>query len=429
MTDGSAWTTAAGTTDRDAAAGGPVATSAPTAAWTSSALPGAVYGEPLIWDGSVYVATEADTVEALSATTGADQWSLTLGTPVPAGDLPCGDISPTVGVTSTMVIDPTTGTLFASAELLGTDGAVHHDLFAVDLATHRVAWSRDLDQPGWAAADQLQRTGLALDGDEVLVGFGGNYGDCGRYHGWVVGVPVSGQGGDAAYQVPTANQGAIWAPSGITVGSTGTAYVDTGNGSATAGQPFDHGDAVIALSPALQEVGVFAPTDWATLNADDLDLGSSAPVVVAGDRLLQIGKPGVAYLLDAADLGGIGGQLADLSVCFSSGGVAVAGADAYVPCLKDGTLAEVVVGTGSTLTAGWTWSAPDGGVGSPTVAYGAVWLLDAAAGTLEAVDPATGATRWSLPVGIGTIEHFEGVSAADGLLVVAGGRAVEAVRP
>ena len=52
-------------------------------------------------DGQVFVATENDTVDALSATTGAVDWSSHLGTPVPAGSLPCGDISPTVGITGT----------------------------------------------------------------------------------------------------------------------------------------------------------------------------------------------------------------------------------------------------------------------------------------------------------------------------------------
>ena len=70
-------------------------------AWTSTGLDGQLYGEPLVSGGRVYVATENDTVYALSATTGAVLWSTHLGTPVPSGSLPCGDISPTVGITGT----------------------------------------------------------------------------------------------------------------------------------------------------------------------------------------------------------------------------------------------------------------------------------------------------------------------------------------
>ena len=74
-------------------------------AWTSPVLDGQLYGEPLVSDGRVIVATENDTVYALSSTTGSVEWSTHLGTPVPSGSLPCGDISPTVGITGTPVID------------------------------------------------------------------------------------------------------------------------------------------------------------------------------------------------------------------------------------------------------------------------------------------------------------------------------------
>ncbi len=40
-------------------------------AWTSPALDGEIYGEPLVWSGRIYVATENDTVYALSPGTGA----------------------------------------------------------------------------------------------------------------------------------------------------------------------------------------------------------------------------------------------------------------------------------------------------------------------------------------------------------------------
>ena len=71
-----------------------VRTAAPV--WTSPAVDGQIYGEPLVYAGRVYVATENDTVYALSAATGAVVWSTHLGHPVPAASLPCGDITPTV---------------------------------------------------------------------------------------------------------------------------------------------------------------------------------------------------------------------------------------------------------------------------------------------------------------------------------------------
>ena len=406
---------------------GPAIAGAPTAAWTSQPVDGPVYGEPLVYDGQVFVATENDTVYALSASTGAVQWSDHLATPVPSGMLPCGDITPTVGITSTMVIDPSSGTLFTSAALVsGT--SVRHTVYAFDIATHRLLWSRDVDQPGWNAAAQLQRAGLALSAGHVIVGFGGNYGDCGDYHGWVVGVPESGNGLLLSYQVPTAREGAIWAPAGVTVDAAGDVFVVTGNGSAGAGQPFDHGDSVIELSPALTELGYFAPSNWAQDNADDGDLGSTAVMLLGGSRMFIVGKQHTAYLLDAATLGGIGGQMASTDVCNSRGGNAYLAPDAYVVCTDDGTVDQVRVGPGSTLARGWTWISPTGEAGSPTIAGGVLWTVDIGASVLYGVDLSTGTTLYTVPLTTGTPPHFAAPSAAGGMLVVAGASRVEAFR-
>ena len=52
-------------------------------AWTSPTLDGELYGEPLVSNGRVYVATEDDTVYSLSAATGKVVWSTHVATPVP----------------------------------------------------------------------------------------------------------------------------------------------------------------------------------------------------------------------------------------------------------------------------------------------------------------------------------------------------------
>src|SRR3984885_9634994 len=57
--------------------------------WSTAALDGQLHGEPLASRGRVYVATENDTVYALSAATGKVVWSRHLATPVPASSLPC----------------------------------------------------------------------------------------------------------------------------------------------------------------------------------------------------------------------------------------------------------------------------------------------------------------------------------------------------
>lgn len=422
----SSWTTYGGSFARRSVDSlDPAPAHAPSEAWTSHSLDGPVYGQPLIDQGQVVVATENDTVYGLSTTNGAILWSDHLASPVPSGMLPCGDISPFVGVTSTMVIDPTTGVLYLSAEQL-SDGAVAHVLYAIDLATHQVRWNRTMDQAGWDAPAQLQRAGLALTNGHVLVGFGGNDGDCGSYHGWVVGVPESGSGPLLSYKVPTAKGGAIWAPAGITVDSSGDVYVATGNGAAMPGEAFDHGNAVVRLSPNLAEEQYFAPSSWAEDNAGDLDLGSTAPILLGNGQLFVVGKQATAYLLEAQALGGIGGQAASLGACNARGGNAYLAPYAYVVCPDSGQIVQVRVGPGKVLGKGWIWSSPGGGAGSPTIARGVLWTIGAGANVLYGVDLATGSTRDRLPLHTGTPEHFAAASAAEGLIVVAGSRAVEA---
>jgi outer membrane protein assembly factor BamB len=422
---GAEWTTYGGSPARTSAdTAEPARAGPPSEAWTSPSLDGAVYGEPLVFGGQVLVGTENDTVYALSARTGTVAWSVHLGDPVPAGALPCGDIEPTVGITSTMVVDPATRTLFASAATW--DGsAVRHVLVALGLDSHAVRWRRDLDQPGWSSPAQLQRAGLALDGDEVLVGFGGNYGDCGRYTGWLVGVPASGSGGLATYRVPTAREGAVWAPPGPAVDGSGDVYLATGNGAAGPGQAFDHGNSVIELSPALAELGYFAPAAWARDSASDLDLGSTSPVLLGGGLAFQVGKQATGYLLSTTRLGGIGAALSSLPLCNSRGATAYRASALFVVCSDDGTIDQVLV-HGTQLARGWTWRSPTGGSGSATVAGGELWALDHGASRLYGVDPASGATAVSLALRTGTLSPFAGVSAGEGLLVVAGARAVEA---
>ncbi len=427
MTPTTSWTTYGGNYARTSLdATDPARTTAPAEAWKSQALDGAVYGEPLVFGGDVFVATENDTVYGFSASTGAPVWAPDhLASPAPSGDLPCGDITPTVGITSTMVIDPTSGTLFASGATL-SGSAVRHFLYAIKASTGKVLWSRDIDQ-SWDSAAELQRISLGITDGYVLVGFGGNFGDCGDYNGWVLGIPESGSGPSLSYKVPTAREGAIWAPGGVTVDSSGDVFVATGNGSAQAGQAFDHGDTVIELSPQLHELGYFAPSNWAQDNGDDGDLGSTSPVLLGNGDLFIVGKEQTAYLLRSSLLGGIGGQVASLPLCSSKGASAYEAPDVYVVCDSAGRITQVQVGPGDSLHQGWSWSSPSGDASSPTIAEGVLWTVDLRASVLYGIDLGTGATRFSVRLGVGTLEHFVAPSAAMGMLFVAGTGGVEAL--
>lgn len=127
-------------------------------------LDGDVYGQPLVYGSNVYVATENDTVYALSAATGQVVWSRHLATPVPSTDLPCGDIDPSVGITGTPVIDPAPGAIYVVADTLN-GSTIQHQLFGLNLSdgSPTAGLPIGVDPAGSIAKNQLQRAALALD--------------------------------------------------------------------------------------------------------------------------------------------------------------------------------------------------------------------------------------------------------------------------
>ena len=344
-------------------------------AWTRR-LGGAVYGQPLIIGGTVVAATESDQVYGLSRATGRVLWDVRVGGggAVPLSAQPCGNLDP-LGITGTPVYDRATGLVYAVAEVTGGTKV----LAGIRVSDGKLVLSRDIPAPDHAAAYDQQRGALALAAGRVYVAFGGHYGDCGPYRGSVVAVPASGHGPILSYIVPTRKQGGIWAAGGPVVGRGTTIYVATGNGAARQ-PPFDGSDSVIALSPTLHPISVFAPRRWPQDNAGDLDLGSMSPALLPDGRILQVGKSGIGYLLNARALGGVGGQLADGGVCPAFGGAAVSQSVVYVPCSGTGMTAVSVAGGRIRVL----WRGPAAANGSPVVGGGAVWVADWTSGTLYA---------------------------------------------
>lgn len=398
---------------------------APSPAWTSAPLDGQVYGEPLVAFGRVFVATENDTLYALAADDGRVLWSTHLASPVPAGDVPCGDISPAVGITGTPVVDAARQELFAVADELA-DGTPSHHLVGVDLYSGKVLLDETVDPPGADPAAILQRTGLALYATRVVFGFGGNYGDCGTYHGWVVSLPLGG-GSALRYEVDATSgerQGAVWMGGAAPEVGAGGLWVAVGNGSETSPSHYDGSDAVVELDPAMHVLQFFSPTDWFSDNAHDLDLGSTAPALLPDGLAVQAGKAGIAYLLRQVSLGGVGGQLATKPVCTGDGaygGDAVTGTVVYLPC-RSGL--EAVTVDPSTGSMSLLWRAAAHPYGSPIVAGGLIWSVGG--GTLYGIDPRTGATAVHLSVGT-QANHFTTPATGDGLLLVSGGGGVHVV--
>ena len=399
---------------------GPIRLAGAHRVWVSRALDGQLYGEPLVAGTTVIVATEDDTVYALNAANGKVRWSTHVGTPVAASALPCGDIAPTVGISSTPAIDTGRGEVFVVADVSGRRGPAH-ELVGLRLSSGAVELRQGVDPSGIDTSATLQRVALTLDSGRVVFGFGGNYGDCSTYHGWVVSVPEAG-GPIATYEIDPAagdGQGAVWmggaAPE---VDTRGDIWFAAGNGSVdTAGRPYDGSDSVVELTPALKLVQYFAPTDWASDNAHDRDLGSSAPALLGDGLAVQAGKSDTAYLLSQSKLGGVGGQLATLgSFCGMDvdGGAAVVGDIAYEPC-EAGVEAVAVATSPPSLRVLWRAS---GVSGPPIVAGGFVWAMSQN-GDLDAFNALSGAMRQHLSIG-SVANHFPTPSVGDGRLLAPG---------
>ncbi len=298
--------------------------------WTAT-LDGHIYAAPLYvggvmvegqWRNAVYVATENNLIYAVDAETGAALWQpYFLGIPGSRDLLDCGSISPNIGITSTPVIDLDTGTLYAVGLVREGDSQLFR-MAAVDIATglSRSGWPVTIRPP--ASPDTRvtsNRGALLLANGRVYIPFGGYAGDCGRYHGWVVSLDKSNPMAPPLYWRTLGTDdhrgSGIWAPGGLAADESGQIYAATGN--SFAAPALDYSNGVLRLAANLSFSGqprdFFVPSNWSNLNDMDLDLGSSAPMLLPiqpgwrTPKLIFIaGKYGVGHLLDREHLGGVG---------------------------------------------------------------------------------------------------------------------------
>ncbi|HEV1998798.1 MAG TPA: PQQ-binding-like beta-propeller repeat protein [Candidatus Dormibacteraeota bacterium] len=428
---------------------------------TSATLDGKVYAEPLAFNGSVYVATENNTIYALDSSTLATQWSVHFHAAAPLSEVQaasavgCGGISP-LGITGTPVIDPAvglSGTLFAVEETWDNNaGVTHamHQLVKLDLNSH--LWSASsADPPGvpthsdsqnvTSTGVEQQRAALALAGGHVIVNYGGRGGDCGRYHGYVVSANESDLAVVGSFATtPDFTAAGLWGPSGPAVDGSGNVFVATGNSGALGecsipkcgndNSHYEYSESVLRLNSTAGLIDSWAPGNWQDLNTTDTDVGSIGPTLLDGGLLFQGGKEGVGYLLVRAQLsgkvgGGIGGQAFSARVCHSNsdqmfGGAAYFNGVVYVGC-SDGLAALSVDTANATFTTLW-YNTTDflGRSQPPIVAGGAVWSVDHGNNTLHAVDRLTGGTRFRVAVPGSNQNQFMTPAAGDGQVFIAG---------
>lgn len=108
--------------------------------------------------------------------------------------------------------------------------------------------------------------------------------------------------------------GGIWSQGG-TSGDGQYVFTTTGN-TFNANNVWSDGEAILRLKPGLAHStdpsDFYTPTNWQTLDNQDADLGGTEalPLNIGGaSRLVALGKDGNAYLVNRANLGGIGGQI------------------------------------------------------------------------------------------------------------------------
>ena len=330
--------------------------------------------------------------------------------------LPCGDISPTVGITGTPVIDQTRAEVFVVADEL-VNGRVAHQLVGLSTATGKTELDQNVDPAGSTPTALLQRTGpdprrgtgrlrlrRKLRRLRLLPRPGG--------------LRARGGGTPDVFTVDSAagdSQGAIWMGGAApVVDASGNVWVEAGNGSVySSARAYDDSDSVLELSPSLTLLQYFAPSSWPSDNAHDLDM-STAPALLSDGQVVAAGKARIVYLLDGTTLGGIGAQEASLPAACTSdidGGVAVVGTTVYLPCLS-GPVA--VQASASPARLHLRWSASVGG-GPPILAAGLVWTIGQN-GVLYGLDPSTGAVRKQATIGA-PANHFPTPSVGAGLLL------------
>ncbi|MFO0745127.1 MAG: hypothetical protein U1F43_05530 [Myxococcota bacterium] len=431
----------------------------------SASIDGPTYAHPLYWDAGaggqdlVIVATEQASVYALDASTGAVVWQRSLGTPMPLAQLPCGNIDP-LGVTGTPVIDPATRTLYVDA-MLKVDGAAHHRIFALSLADGATVagWPVDASSVSSGGVDfdapvQNQRGALALFAGSLYVPYGGHYGDCGDYHGWVIGVPLADPAHPQAWATRAPGAGA-WAPGGVS--SDGASiFVSTGNGFGSSS--WSDQEAIIRLAPgpsfSQDEHDFWSPSDWKQLDNGDVDLGGSGPVLVtvAGATpsalAVALGKDGKVYLVDRGDMGGVGDAVASKLV---ASGPIITSAAAYptaggadvvfrasgrgCPDGQSGDLVAVAITAGAPPSVSVAWCASQDGTSSPIVtttdgqAQSIVWTLGSEdSNQLRGFDGDTGAVVFAggAAGALGAVNRFQSAIVAKGRFYIAGRSSVVA---
>jgi hypothetical protein len=180
---------------------------------------------------------------------------------------------------------------------------------------------------------------------------------------------------------------------------------------------------VLLLTPnASRLLGNYTPTNQGSLDANDTDLGSTAPAVLGPTLVTQAGKDSRIRLLGLPRLGGsLGATGGELQVVQAPGGIFSApavwrsGGVLHVFYASDSGIRAFVVRGGRLELA---WQRDDSGT-SPVIAGGLLYVYDSGGG-LNVFRPASGALVARLPAGRG---HWNSPIVSDGRIALPEGDA------
>lgn len=300
-------------------------------------LDGQIYAQPLVVGDQVIAVTESNTMYGLDRMSGAVKWSHHYGSPWPASAINCGDLAPNVGATATPVYDPTSNAVYFTTKI-DVDAAHLQPTWAM----HAVDPLSGAELPGWPvtisgspsndpsatfdAFHEQQRPGLLLMDGVVYAGFGGHC-DAAPYRGYVVGVSTTTHSQTSMWTAevgPGVTGAGVWqSGGGLVSDGPGRIFFSTGNGISPAPGAGTTTQGVLAESvvrlqvnadKSLSTADFFSPTNAPTLDLNDLDISSGAPMALpdgfgSNDHrhlLVMQGKDGRVFLLDRDNLGGSG---------------------------------------------------------------------------------------------------------------------------
>src|SRR6185312_7001238 len=300
---------------------------------------GMIYGQPLYaanvnipgkgTHNVVYVATENDSVYAFDADSGGEAlWQDTFtnsgAVTVSASEVSCSQIQPSIGITSTPVIDLSRGAIYVVA-MTREGGNYVQRLHALDLSTGAEKTGSPVEiqatYPGTGEGGSTvvfnprnykQRPGLLLLNGVVYTSWSSHC-DIGTYHGWLIGYDAGTLQQVSVYNnTPDGNMGSFWnggaAPA---ADANGNIFIVSANGDFDGNQNLGESYIKLSSSGGLGMADYFTPFNYAALNAADQNTGS-AGVTLIGDEagsaahphlMTSAGKEGRIYLIDRDNMG------------------------------------------------------------------------------------------------------------------------------